>query len=222
MSTLSRGCYLPHPTPTTSFHASKNHCQTFSHHWLTPLAYKEMLADPVSLPSAVKPTLLLDTNSDGSDRKPHRTLAGRTADHSKCKCGRSVILHTLLDVLLKLMWWWLLCFSFNTETLLEILDVPFPPAPPTSENLDDICCQAHGRLRYPDSFFPRSGRSYLRRRGKAINRLESWYAFCCSDQLAKHSDFLVLCCAQQAVSVRLCCCVLETEATIIKIVTGKY
>lgn len=135
--------------------------------------------------------------------------------------GRSFCIHCV-DVLLKLMWWWLLCFSFNTETLLKILDVPFPPAPPTSENLDDICCQAHGRMRYLESFFPRSGRSYLRRRGKAINRLESWYAFCCSDKLAEQSDILVLCCAQQAVSVCLCCCVLETEATITKIVTGKY
>lgn len=134
--------------------------------------------------------------------------------------GRSFCIRCVY-VLLKFMWWWLLCFSFNAEIHLKKLDVPFPPARPTIENLDNICCQAHGRLRYPDSFYPSSGHSYLRRRGKAINRLESWYALCCSDQFAKHSDFLVLCCAQQAVSVRLCCCVLETVATLTKIMTGK-
>lgn len=98
-------------------------------------------------------------------------------------------------------------FASLLETLCNKQDIPFPLPSPTRENLDDICCQGHGRPRYPESFYPRSGRSYLRRRGKAINRLESWYAFCCSDQLAKENDLLVFCCAQQAVSVHLFLCV---------------
>nr|XP_046273070.1 extracellular matrix protein 1-like [Scatophagus argus] len=76
-------------------------------------------------------------------------------------------------------------------------DVPFPPARPTSENLAAICHQGQGRPRYPDSFFGGSGASHFRRRGKAINRLESWYTLCCSGQVAQWTT-QILCCAQQA------------------------
>ncbi|XP_047461460.1 extracellular matrix protein 1-like [Mugil cephalus] len=76
-------------------------------------------------------------------------------------------------------------------------DVPFPPACPTAQNLAAICHYGQGRPRYPDSFFPRSGSSHFRRRGNAINRLESWYSVCCSGQVAQQSS-LILCCAQQA------------------------
>ncbi|XP_049890550.1 extracellular matrix protein 1-like [Epinephelus moara] len=72
-------------------------------------------------------------------------------------------------------------------------DVPFPPACPTAQNLAAICNQGQGRPRYPPSFFPNSRVSHFRRRGNAINRLESWYSQCCSGQSNQ-----ILCCAQQA------------------------
>ncbi|XP_039976857.1 extracellular matrix protein 1 [Xiphias gladius] len=76
-------------------------------------------------------------------------------------------------------------------------DVPFPPARPTAQNLAAICHQGQGRPRYLASFFPASGASHFRRRGNAINRLESWYSLCCSGQVAQQSH-QILCCAQQA------------------------
>ncbi|XP_070703181.1 extracellular matrix protein 1 [Pempheris klunzingeri] len=76
-------------------------------------------------------------------------------------------------------------------------DVPFPPACPTAQNLAAVCHHGQGRPRYPASFFPRSGASHFRRRGDAINRLESWYTWCCNVQLA-HQSSQILCCAQQA------------------------
>ncbi|XP_061597872.1 extracellular matrix protein 1-like [Cololabis saira] len=76
-------------------------------------------------------------------------------------------------------------------------NVPFPPARPTMRNLANICHQGQGRPRYPDSFFPNSGASHYRRRGDAINRLESWYSLCCSGQVAQQVG-QILCCAQQA------------------------
>ncbi|XP_069032263.1 extracellular matrix protein 1 [Embiotoca jacksoni] len=75
-------------------------------------------------------------------------------------------------------------------------DVPFPPALPTAHNLDAICLQGQGRPRYPDSFFPHSGNSHFRRRGNAINLLESWYSMCCFGQVARSNQ--ILCCAEQA------------------------
>ncbi|KAM8841106.1 extracellular matrix protein 1 [Spinachia spinachia] len=79
------------------------------------------------------------------------------------------------------------------ENVLNEPDVPFPPACPTAENLVAICNQSQGRPRYPSSFFPKSMVSHFRRRGNAINRLESWYTVCCSGE----SD-QILCCAKQA------------------------
>ncbi|KAM6899918.1 extracellular matrix protein 1 [Xenentodon cancila] len=76
-------------------------------------------------------------------------------------------------------------------------NVPFPPALPTFKNLANICHQGQSRPRYPDSFFPTSGVSHFRRRGAAINRLESWYSLCCSGQVAQQAS-QILCCAQQA------------------------
>ncbi|KAM4540114.1 extracellular matrix protein 1-like [Odontesthes bonariensis] len=76
-------------------------------------------------------------------------------------------------------------------------NVPFPPAYPILENLAAICTHGEGRPRYPDSFFPASSFSHLRRRGKAINRLESWYSLCCSEEVAQQPN-QKLCCAQQA------------------------
>ncbi|XP_044028603.1 extracellular matrix protein 1 [Siniperca chuatsi] len=76
-------------------------------------------------------------------------------------------------------------------------DVPFPPARPTAQNLAAICHEGEGRPRYLASFFPRSGASHFVRCGKAINRLESWYSFCCSGQEALENN-QILCCAQQA------------------------
>uniref|UniRef100_A0A3Q3KG02 Extracellular matrix protein 1a n=2 Tax=Monopterus albus TaxID=43700 RepID=A0A3Q3KG02_MONAL len=72
-----------------------------------------------------------------------------------------------------------------------------PPARPTVRNLAAICHCGQGRPRYLASFFPSSGASHFRRRGSAINRLESWYSLCCSGQVA-HSSSQILCCARQA------------------------
>ncbi|XP_040045459.1 extracellular matrix protein 1 [Gasterosteus aculeatus] len=79
------------------------------------------------------------------------------------------------------------------KNVLNEPNVPFPPACPTAENLAAICYYGQGRPRYPSSFFPKSRVSHFRRRGNAINRLESWFALCCSGQ----SD-QILCCAKQA------------------------
>ncbi|XP_041664617.1 extracellular matrix protein 1 [Cheilinus undulatus] len=76
-------------------------------------------------------------------------------------------------------------------------DVPFPPACPTPHNLAAICHYGQGRPRYLASFFSGSGSSHFRRRGNAINRLESWYSLCCSGQVAQDSS-QILCCATQA------------------------
>ncbi|CAG5885962.1 extracellular matrix protein 1 [Menidia menidia] len=76
-------------------------------------------------------------------------------------------------------------------------NVPFPPAYPTPQNVAAVCTGGNGRPRYPDSFFPASSFSHYRRRGKAINRLESWYSLCCSGVVAQQPD-QKLCCAQQA------------------------
>lgn len=85
---------------------------------------------------------------------------------------------------------------------LQEPDVPFPPACPTLQNLAAICHYGQSRPRYPPSFFPRSGVSFFRRCGKAINRLESWYGMCCNGEVAQQ-NVQILCCAQQAVS-RVC------------------
>ncbi|XP_004073741.1 extracellular matrix protein 1 [Oryzias latipes] len=83
------------------------------------------------------------------------------------------------------------------ETKTVFPYVPFPPALPITENLAAICQEGSGRPRYPDSFFPPSGYSHDRRRGKAINRLESWFSLCCSGLVAQQPS-QILCCAQQA------------------------
>uniref|UniRef100_A0A3P8VF67 Extracellular matrix protein 1a n=2 Tax=Cynoglossus semilaevis TaxID=244447 RepID=A0A3P8VF67_CYNSE len=72
-----------------------------------------------------------------------------------------------------------------------------PPACPTVHNLAAICHSGHGRPRYPPNFFPGSRFSHFRRRGSAINRLESWFSLCCSGQVARQSH-LILCCTRQA------------------------
>ncbi|XP_038581513.1 extracellular matrix protein 1-like [Micropterus salmoides] len=76
-------------------------------------------------------------------------------------------------------------------------DVPFPPARPTAQNLAAICYYSQGRPRYLASFFLKSGASFFRRCGDAINRLESWYSLCCSGQVEVQS-YQILCCTQQA------------------------
>lgn len=99
--------------------------------------------------------------------------------------------------------------SISPETHRNSLnepDVPFPPARPTAQNLAAICYYSQGRPRYLASFFLKSGASFFRRCGDAINRLESWYSLCCSGQVAVQS-YQILCCTQQAVSLCLCVCV---------------
>lgn len=88
----------------------------------------------------------------------------------------------------------------STETKFSSLNepnVPFPPGYPSASTLSAICHQGKGRPRYPDSFFPPSGVSHWRRRGTAINRLEAWFAYCCSGEVAQTSS-QILCCTQQA------------------------
>ncbi|XP_034016893.1 extracellular matrix protein 1 [Thalassophryne amazonica] len=75
-------------------------------------------------------------------------------------------------------------------------DVPFPPASPTAENLAAICNFGNFRPRYLPNFFPKNGFSHFRRRGNAINHLETWYISCCDGQISDSQQ--VLCCAQQA------------------------
>lgn len=91
----------------------------------------------------------------------------------------------------------------NSRKEHEEPNVPFPPARPTTHNLAAICHQGRGRPRYPPSFFPKSGSSHFRRRGHAMNRLESWFRVCCSGHLDEQSS-QILCCAQQAVSFWVC------------------
>ena len=76
--------------------------------------------------------------------------------------------------------------------------VEFPPARPTANLLHSICTESRHRLRYPPGYFPRSGFSHLRRCGKAVDRVESWYTECCTSQTMENNH--VLCCAEQAVS----------------------
>ncbi|KAL3983974.1 claudin [Sarotherodon galilaeus] len=85
----------------------------------------------------------------------------------------------------------------NSRKVHKEPDVPFPPARPSTHNLAAICHQGRGRPRYPPSFFPKSGSSHFRRRGHAMNRLESWFRVCCSGHLDEQSS-QILCCAQQA------------------------
>ncbi|XP_061787296.1 extracellular matrix protein 1 [Nerophis lumbriciformis] len=91
----------------------------------------------------------------------------------------------------------LILYSGSLAEASKKLAVPFPPAQPTSENLAAICHQGQGRPRYPDSIFPRSGNSNLRRRGKAINRLEQWFTSCCLEG-GEDPNATILCCTRQA------------------------
>ncbi|XP_072303263.1 extracellular matrix protein 1 [Eucyclogobius newberryi] len=74
--------------------------------------------------------------------------------------------------------------------------VPFPPASPTAENIAALCYNGKSRHRYPAHSIPSSWSSHFRRRATAINRLESWYQFCCSAPVTQPG--IVLCCTQQA------------------------
>ncbi|TNM93115.1 hypothetical protein fugu_018517 [Takifugu bimaculatus] len=90
--------------------------------------------------------------------------------------------------------------------------IPFPPALPTCENLSDICQSGDARPRYLTNFFPKSGASHFRRRGKAINRMESWLSQCCAGEAAE-GNTQVLCCAQQAWKQALALFCMEEYAT---------
>ncbi|XP_026087276.1 extracellular matrix protein 1-like [Carassius auratus] len=73
----------------------------------------------------------------------------------------------------------------------------FPPARPSSTNINAICLYGNGRPRYPASYFPPSSHAYARRAVKAVNRLESWFEQCCYGGLS-HGNGQILCCAEQA------------------------
>lgn len=184
-----------------------------SHHWLTPLAYKMLLAGPLSISLfnllEIKP-IFCETNAPLRQKQQWLWWEGsQDCGQSHCwlfkvqmqKVGYST--YWAFHVLSQFTRYWLFCFSFSTEICKNFVDepdIPFPPARPTAENLAAICHQGQGRPRYPDSFFRPCGASYLRRQGKAINRLESWYTLCCSGGVAQQSS-QILCCAKQAVSL---------------------
>ncbi|XP_051992780.1 extracellular matrix protein 1-like isoform X2 [Xyrauchen texanus] len=73
----------------------------------------------------------------------------------------------------------------------------FPPAKPTLKNLNALCLQGNGRPRYPASYIPASGYSYVRRAGNAVNRIEAWFTQCCHRGVAQGYK-QILCCTKQA------------------------
>lgn len=81
----------------------------------------------------------------------------------------------------------------------ESYDVQFPLARPTSGKVQAICLHSEHRPRYPQSYFPPSGYGHQKRRGSAVNRLESWYATCCRNNETSPME-VTLCCVTQAVS----------------------
>ncbi|XP_039534474.1 extracellular matrix protein 1 [Pimephales promelas] len=78
-----------------------------------------------------------------------------------------------------------------------LLESNFPPARPSYYNLKAICYYGNGRPRFPDSIFPSSGYAYARRAGNAVNRLETWFSWCCYRGSAYVNE-QTLCCAKQA------------------------
>ncbi|XP_018590571.2 extracellular matrix protein 1 isoform X2 [Scleropages formosus] len=77
--------------------------------------------------------------------------------------------------------------------------VLFPPARPSMDNLPALCRYSDSRPRYPSDSFLVSGLDYLHRQGDAINRVESWYSTCCSENgIMENKTELTLCCARQA------------------------
>uniref|UniRef100_A0A1A7YZ92 Extracellular matrix protein 1 n=1 Tax=Iconisemion striatum TaxID=60296 RepID=A0A1A7YZ92_9TELE len=103
-----------------------------------------------------------------------------------------------------LMGFWITALIILVATVAEAQtnrangpNIPFPPAGPNMRNLNNICKEGQKRPRYPEKSFPPSGSSDLRRRGKAINRLESWYNVCCHGQNAP-PESQILCCTKQA------------------------
>ncbi|XP_046906139.1 extracellular matrix protein 1-like isoform X2 [Hypomesus transpacificus] len=78
-----------------------------------------------------------------------------------------------------------------------LLQIPFPPAQPSVDNLQAICFQDNRRPRYPPSSLPQSGFGYLHRQAGAINRVESWYNECCQGNETQEQE-VKLCCVRQA------------------------
>ncbi|XP_062321999.1 extracellular matrix protein 1-like isoform X2 [Osmerus eperlanus] len=78
-----------------------------------------------------------------------------------------------------------------------LLQIPFPPAQPSVDNLQAICFQDNRRPRYPPSSLPQSGFGYLHRQADAINRVESWYNECCQGNETQEQE-AKLCCVKQA------------------------
>lgn len=76
--------------------------------------------------------------------------------------------------------------------------VDFPPAFPSTGNLQDICRFSKALVRYPKDMFPQSGFGHVHRQADAINQLQSWYGLCCGINGTPEEQ---ICCAEQAVRV---------------------
>ncbi|XP_040901179.1 extracellular matrix protein 1-like [Toxotes jaculatrix] len=85
-------------------------------------------------------------------------------------------------------------------------EVQFPLARPTHDNLQAICLHGDRRRTYPDSYFPASGFSKLKRMAGAVNMAESRFSTCCEGNQTWGTE-ATLCCAKQAweLSVRSFC-----------------
>uniref|UniRef100_A0A1A7WDH6 Extracellular matrix protein 1 n=1 Tax=Iconisemion striatum TaxID=60296 RepID=A0A1A7WDH6_9TELE len=79
----------------------------------------------------------------------------------------------------------------------ERYPVQFPLGRPTPDNIQAICLHGDHRPRYPNSYFPPSGFSKLKRQAAAVNNAESWFSTCCSGNQTWGEDG-TLCCATQA------------------------
>ncbi|KAM3613753.1 uncharacterized protein V6R79_004716 [Siganus canaliculatus] len=75
--------------------------------------------------------------------------------------------------------------------------VQFPLGRPTLDNLNAICHDGDHRPRYPNSYFPASGFSKLKRMASAVNAAESWFTACCQGNETWGRE-VTLCCATQA------------------------
>ncbi|KAL1259136.1 hypothetical protein QQF64_009713 [Cirrhinus molitorella] len=74
-------------------------------------------------------------------------------------------------------------------------NVDFPPAFPTTINLQDICQFSKAPVRYPKDTFPQDGFGREVRQAEAVNQLQSWYAVCCAIDGTQEEQ---VCCAEQA------------------------
>uniref|UniRef100_A0A3P9I7P4 Extracellular matrix protein 1b n=1 Tax=Oryzias latipes TaxID=8090 RepID=A0A3P9I7P4_ORYLA len=94
----------------------------------------------------------------------------------------------------------------GSQPAVEQYPVSFPLSQPSANNIEAICAHGEHRPRYPQSYFPPSGYSKLKRMAAAVNNAESWFGICCNQNQTLQNN-TVLCCATQAweLSVKLFC-----------------